>query len=77
MVHAEVCGVRFDFVIASVFKADLLSDLDNSKQSMKSVNLPLTCHPTPSLIKKYNYTCNKYIFFGEVRSSVVRYLLLD
>ena len=29
---------------------DLLSDNFNSKQSMESVDLPLTCHPSPSLI---------------------------
>ena len=30
-------------------KADLLSDLFDSKQSRESVDLPLTCHPSPSL----------------------------
>ena len=30
--------------------ADLLSDHFDSKQSRESVDLPLTCHPSPSLI---------------------------
>ena len=33
----------------SVGKAELLSDHFDSKQSMKAVDLPLTCHPSPSL----------------------------
>ena len=36
-------------VCESVGKADLLSDLFDSKQSREAVNLPLTCHPSPSL----------------------------
>ena len=32
-----------------VGKADLLSDLFDSKQSSESVDLPLTCHPSHSL----------------------------
>ena len=34
----------------SVGKADLLSDHFDSKQSRESVDLPLTCHPSPSLV---------------------------
>ena len=30
-------------------KADLLSDHSDSKQSREAVDLPLTCHPSPSL----------------------------
>ena len=33
----------------SVGKADLQSDHFDSKQSMESDNMPLTCHPSPSL----------------------------
>ena len=33
----------------SVGKADLLSDHFDGKQSRKSLDLPLTCHPTRSL----------------------------
>ena len=33
----------------SVGKADLLSDHFDGKQSRESVDLPLTCHPSPSL----------------------------
>ena len=36
-------------VCESVGKADLLSDHFNSKQSGEAVDLPLTCHPSPSL----------------------------
>ena len=36
-------------VCKSVGKADLLSDHFDSKQSRKAVDLPLTCHPSPSL----------------------------
>ena len=49
----------------SVGKADLLSDHFNSKQSRESVDLPLTCHPSPSIVT--------FAF----RSSEVRRLLLD
>ena len=49
----------------SVGKADLLSDHFDSKQSREVVDLPLTCHPSPSLTT-----------FG-FRSSEVRCLLLD
>ena len=34
----------------SVCKAELLSDHFDSKQSRESVDLPLTCHPSPRLI---------------------------
>ena len=36
-------------VCESVGKADLLSDHFDGKQSNESVDLPLTCHPSPSL----------------------------
>ena len=49
----------------SVGKADLLWDHFNSKQSMEAVDLPLTCHPSPSL--------TTFAF----RSREVRRLLLD
>ena len=47
----------------SVGKADLLSDYLDSQQSMESVDLLLTYHPSPSLFA--------------FRSSEVRHLLLD
>ena len=34
----------------SVGKTDVLSDHFKSKQSRESVDLPLTCHPSPSFI---------------------------
>ena len=46
-------------------KADLLLDRFDSKQSREAVDLPLTCHPSPS-----------FTTFG-FRSSEVRRLLLD
>ena len=49
----------------SVGKADLLSDHFDGKQSRESVDLPVTCHPFPSL--------TSFAF----RSSEVRRLLLD
>ena len=52
-------------VCESVGKADLLSDHFDSKQSREVVDLPLTCHPFPSL--------TTFAF----RSSEVRCLLLD
>ena len=36
-------------VCESIGKADLLSDHFDSKQSREAVDLPLTCHPSPSL----------------------------
>ena len=42
---SEGCGM----VCESVGKADLLSDHFDSKQSREAVDLPLTCHPSPSL----------------------------
>ena len=48
-----------------VGKADLLSDNFDSKQFREAVDLPLTCHPSPSL--------TNFAF----RSSEVRHLLLD
>ena len=52
-------------VCESVGKADLLSDHFDSKQSREAVDLPLTCHPSPS-----------FTIFA-FRSSKVRTLLLD
>ena len=52
-------------VCESVGKADLLSDHFDSRQSREAVDLPITCHPSPSLIT--------FAF----RSSEVRRLLLD
>ena len=52
-------------VCESVGKADLLSDHFESKQSREAVDLPLTCHPSPSLTT---------VAF---RSRDVRRLLLD
>ena len=37
-------------VCESIDKADLLSSRFDCKQSKESVDLPLTCHPSPSLI---------------------------
>ena len=54
-----------ELVCESVGKADLLSDHFDSKQSRDAVDLPLTCHPSPSL--------TTFVF----RSSEVRRLLLD
>ena len=52
-------------VCESVGKADLLSDHFDSKQSREAVDLPLTCHPSPSLKN------------SAFRSSEIRRLLLD
>ena len=52
-------------VCESVGKADLLSDHFDSKLSMESLDLPLTCHPSPT-----------FITFS-FRSNEVRHLLLD
>ena len=52
-------------VCESVGKADLLSDHFDGKQSSESVDLPLTCHPSPSLT-----SCAS-------RSSEVRRIWLD
>ena len=52
-------------VCESVGKAYLLSDHFDSKQSMEAVDLPLTCHRSPSL--------TSFVF----RSREVRSLLLD
>ena len=49
----------------SVGKADLLSDHFDSKQYREGVDLPLTCHPSPSL--------TTFAF----RSSEVRHIFLD
>ena len=35
-------------VCKCIGKADLLSDHFDSKQSIEAVDLPLTCHPSPS-----------------------------
>ena len=42
---SEVGGL----VCESAGRADLLSDHFDSKQSREAVDLPLTCHPSPSL----------------------------
>ena len=52
-------------VCESVGKVDMLSDHFDSKQSREAVDLPLTCHPSPSLTT------------FEFRSSEERRLLLD
>ena len=52
-------------VCESVGKADLLSDHIDSKQSREAVDLPLTCHPSPSF--------TTFAF----RSSEVRRRMLD
>ena len=52
-------------VCESVGKADLLSDHFDGKQSRESVDLPLTCYPSPRL--------TTFAF----RSSEIRRLLLD
>ena len=52
-------------VCESFGKADLLSDYFDSKQSRETIDLPLTCHPSPSL--------TTFVF----RTSEVRRLLLD
>ena len=56
------CG---GLVCESVGKADLLSDHFDRKQSREVVDLPLTCHPSPSLTT------------SAFRSREVRHLLLD
>ena len=54
-----------ELVFESVGKTDLLSDHFDSKQSREAVDLPVTCHPSPSL--------TTFAF----RSIEVRRLLLD
>ena len=61
----RLVGVGGGLVCESVGKADLLSDHFDGKQSRESVDLPPTCHPSPSLAT--------FAF----RSSEVRRLLLD
>ena len=74
----SVCGVRLEFVIASAccmggglvcesvgIKADLLSVILTASTPGESVDLPLTCHPSPSLT---TFAC---------KSSEVRRLFLD
>ena len=56
---------RWWTAVRVVGKADLLSDHFDGKQSRESVDLPLTCHPSPCL--------TSFAF----RSSDVRRLLLD
>ena len=58
-------GVGDGLVCELVSKADLLSDHFYGKQSRESIDLPLTCHPSPSL--------TSFAF----RSSELRRLLLD
>ena len=43
-------GVGGGMVCESVGKVNLLSDHFDSMQSRESVDLPLTCHPSPSLV---------------------------
>ena len=43
------CATGGLLVCELVNKADLLSDQSDSKQSMEAVDLPQTCHLTPSL----------------------------
>ena len=43
-------GVGDGLVCKSVGTDNLLSDHFHSKQSRESVDLPLTCHPSPSLV---------------------------
>ena len=58
-------GPRGGLVCESVGKADLLSGHFDSKQSRESVDLLVTCHPSPSLIT--------FAFM----SRVVKHLLVD
>ena len=58
-------GLGGGLVCETVGKADLLSDHFDSKQSRESVDLLVTCHPSPSLLT--------FAF----RSSEVKRLLLD
>ena len=55
-------------VCESVGKADLLSDHFDSKQCRESVDLLVTCHPSPSLIT---------FAFRSSEDSLVKRLLLD
>ena len=60
--HPKVCCVQLEVVVAStcrwggklvcesVGKADLLSDHFDCKEYRESADLPLTCHPPPSLV---------------------------
>ena len=57
-------GVGGGLLYESVGKADLLSDHFDGKQDRESVDLPLTCHPSPCLTS------------FAVRSSEVRRLLV-
>ena len=57
--------MEVDLCAKSGGKADLLSDHFDGKQSKESVDLPLTCHPSPRL--------TSFAF----RASEVRRLLLD
>ena len=45
----SLVGGGGELVCESVGKADLLSDHFDIKKSRESVDLPLTCHPSPSL----------------------------
>ena len=75
VVYSLVCHVQLEFVITSTcwwmlesvltFKADLLMTHFDSKQSREAVDLPRTCHPSPSL--------TTFAF----RWREVRHLLLD
>ena len=61
----QIVGVNGVLVCESVGKADLLFDYYDINQSRESVDLPLICHLSPSLISL------------DLRSSEVRRLLFD
>ena len=60
--RSPLVGGGGGLVCESVGKAELLSDHFDGKQSMESVDLPLTCHPSPSL--------TSYAFRYRVRSGL-------
>ena len=71
-------GAGGGLVCESVGKADLQSDHFDSKQSRESVDLLLTCHPSPSLVtfafrfSEVRVSCYAYrccvVFLGTVRN---------
>ena len=56
-------------VCESVGKADMLSDHFDSKQSREAFDLPLTCHPSPSL--------TTFAFRSKAKVALVMRLLFD
>ena len=62
-------GAGGDLVFESVSKADLLSAHFDGKQSRDSVDLPSTCHPSPSL----HYLCLQ-VAGGEAAPAGSRFL---